>query len=59
MKTTLIRVGRTYADGSEADYEAVNALQAQYKVVPLSEWGKPYTYKAPPVDPEAWFQHDG
>ena len=26
-------LGRTYADGSEADHEAVNALQAQYKVV--------------------------
>ena len=51
---TLI-LGRTYADGSEADYEAVNALQAQYKVVPLSEWGKPYTYKAPPVDPKPGF----
>jgi hypothetical protein len=51
---TLI-LGRTYADGSEADYQAVNALQAQYKVVPLSEWGKPYTYKAPPVDPKPGF----
>ena len=44
-------LGRTYADGSEADYAAVNALQAQYKITPLSAWGKPYTPVAPAVDP--------
>jgi hypothetical protein len=43
------------ASGTEADYQAVNALQVQYKVVPLSAWGKPYTYKAPPVDPKPGF----
>ena len=48
----LLILGRTYADGTEADYAAVNALQAQYKAVPLSAWGKPYTFKAPPVDPK-------
>jgi hypothetical protein len=48
-------LGRTYADGTEKDYEAVNALQAQYKITPLSAWGKPYTYKAPPVDPNPGF----
>jgi hypothetical protein len=47
----LLILGRTYANGTDEDYKAVNALQAQYKVVPLSAWGKPYTYKAPPVDP--------
>jgi hypothetical protein len=47
----LLILGRTYANGTDADYAAVNALQAEYKVVPLSAWGKPYTYKAPPVDP--------
>lgn len=51
---TLI-LGRTYADGTEADYQAVHALQEQYKVVPLSAWGKPYTYKAPPIDPNPGF----
>lgn len=43
-------LGRTYATGTDADYKAVNALQAQYKITPLSAWGKPYTPKAAPVD---------
>jgi hypothetical protein len=47
----VIILGRTYADGTEADYKAVNALQAQYKITPLAAWGKPFTYAAPPVDP--------
>ncbi len=46
----MVILGRTYADGTEADYKAVNALQAQYKITPLSAWGKPFTPKAPPVD---------
>lgn len=48
-------LGRTYADGTEADYQAVNALQAQYRLVPLSSYGKSYEYKAPPVDPNPGF----
>src|SRR6266481_9465033 len=32
----MVILGRTYADGSEQDYKTVNALQAQYKIVPLS-----------------------
>ena len=51
----LVILGRTYADGTEEDYKIVNALQAQYKLVPLSALGKPYTYKAPPVDPNPGF----
>jgi len=47
----MLILGRTYADGSDADYKAVNALQAQYKITPLSAWGKPYTPVAPPVNP--------
>lgn len=45
----MLILGRTYADGSEEDYKAVNALQAQYKITPLSAWGKSYTPVAPPV----------
>jgi hypothetical protein len=44
-------LGRTYADGSEPDYKAVNDLQAQYKITPLSAWGKSYSPVAPPVNP--------
>src|SRR5262249_51348399 len=47
--------GRTYANGTDADYAAVNALQEQYKLVPLSSFGKPFTFKAPPVDPNPGF----
>lgn len=47
----MVILGRTYADGSEQDYKTVNALQAQYKITPLSAWGKPYTPVAQPVNP--------
>ncbi len=46
----MVILGRTYADGTEADYKAANALQAQYKITPLAAWGKPFTPMAPPVD---------
>jgi len=46
----MVILGRTYADGTDADYKAANALQAQYKITPLASWGKPFTAKAPPVD---------
>lgn len=47
----MVILGRTYADGTEKDYEIVNALQAQYEITPLSAWGKDFVHKAPPVDP--------
>jgi hypothetical protein len=48
----MVILGRTYADGREADYRAVNALQAQYRITPLSvsAWGSDYQPVAPPVD---------
>jgi hypothetical protein len=51
----MVILGRIYADGSEADHARVNALQAQLKITPLSAWGKPYTYRAPPVNPNPGF----
>lgn len=51
----LVIIGRTYADGTEADYKAVNALQAHYDLRPLSAVGKDYTYEAPPVNPDPGF----
>ena len=51
----MVILGRTFADGSEADYNDVNALQAQLKLTPLSSWGKSYTYAAPPVNPNPGF----
>ena len=36
-------------------YEAVNALQAQYKITPLSAWGKDFKYVAPPVNENPGF----
>jgi len=51
----MVILGRTYADGTVQDYEAVNDLQAQYKITPLSAWGKPYSPVAPPVDPNPGF----
>jgi hypothetical protein len=43
MPTNLVMIGgRTYTAGKD-DYAAVHALQDQYKLVPLSAWGKAYT----------------
>ncbi len=43
---TVWIAGRTQTDG-KADYPAVHAIQDQYKLTPLSAWGKDYT---PPED---------
>jgi hypothetical protein len=51
----MVILGRTYADGTEQDYKAVNELQAQYKITPLSAWGKPYTPSTTPVNPNPGF----
>jgi hypothetical protein len=55
----MVILGRTYADGTDKDYAAVNALQAQYKIVPLSAYGNPFTYKAPPVVDPGFSMTDG
>jgi len=45
-------LGQTQANGP-SDFAAVNAIQAQYKLTPLSAWGKPYKPPAEvPVDSE-------
>jgi hypothetical protein len=51
----LVILGRSYADGTEKDFKVVNKLQGQYKIVPLSSYGKPYKFKAPPVNPNPGF----
>jgi hypothetical protein len=37
----VLLVGRTYSSGTARDYEAVNAMQDQYTLVPLSIFGDP------------------
>jgi hypothetical protein len=44
-------IGRTYCTGTPEDYAAVHAIQDQYKLVPLSLYGKPYTPPPGKVDP--------
>jgi hypothetical protein len=46
-------IGRVYADGTPEDYAKVNAAQKEFKLVPLSSYGKPYTPPAGTVDPKA------
>src|SRR6516162_8625304 len=43
-------IGRTKTDGPP-DYEAMHAIQAGYKVTPLSQWGKPAQAPVGRVDP--------
>lgn len=51
----MMVLGRTYALNTPEDLAKVHALQAQYKVMPLSAYGKPYTFKAPPVNADPGF----
>ena len=44
-------LGRTYCTGTAEDYKAVHAIQDEYKLVPLSAYGKPYTPPSGKVDP--------
>lgn len=45
-------LGRIYCTGTPEDYAAVHALQDQVSVVPMSQYGKPYTPPAGTVDPK-------
>ena len=50
--TNLVWVlGRTYCTGTPEDYAAVHAIQDQYKLMPLSAYGKAYTPPPGRVDP--------
>ena len=51
----MVILGRTYANGTDEDYAIVNKLQAQYRITPLSAWGKPFTPVAPPANPNPGF----
>ena len=43
-------IGRTKTDGP-ADYDAVHKIQADYKITPLSRWGKPAQPVTGKIDP--------
>lgn len=44
-------LGRIYCTGTPEDYAAVHELQDEFKLVPLSAYGKPYTPPAGKIDP--------
>ena len=49
--TSLVwMLGRIYCTGTPEDYAAVHKLQDEFKLVPLSSYGKPYTPPAGTVD---------
>lgn len=51
----MVILGRTYADGTDKDYKAVNELQAKYKITPVASWGKDYRPAATPVNANPGF----
>jgi hypothetical protein len=51
----MLILGRVYADGTDEDYKIVHGVQAKLSLVPLSAYGKPFTYEAPAVDPNPGF----
>jgi hypothetical protein len=44
-------LGRTFCSGAPEEYKAVHAIQDNYKLTPLSAYGKPYTPPPGQVDP--------
>jgi hypothetical protein len=46
-------IGRVYAEATAEDYAAVNALQKDFKLVPLSSYGKLYNPPTGTIDPKA------
>lgn len=48
---TVWILGRTYSTGTPADIEAVRMIQKQYRLTPLSAYGKSYTPPPGTVDP--------
>src|SRR5271165_6425626 len=48
-------LGRTYVKDA-SDLDAAHKIQDQYKLTPLSQWGK--TQTTPPMDAEIWQAFD-
>jgi hypothetical protein len=44
-------LGRIYCTGTPEDYAEVHKLQDEFKLVPFSSYGKPYTPPGGTVDP--------
>ena len=44
-------LGRIYCTGTPEDYAAVHKLQDEFRLVPLSAYGKPYTPQPGKIDP--------
>jgi len=45
-------IGRTYCNGTPEDYKKVHEFQDELSLVPLSQYGKPYTPPKGKVDPK-------